>query len=210
MRCTIPRILHGFGLSCSGGRRRCGISKMGGQRPPLGLDATRRLSMRRRFEHAAARRGEPAAKGNAQIPTHGPRGSATQDEDSQKGERRMTDLPVPVWRFPCPHCGNPVDTAEWEPDDPCVGCRTSVPAEPKARGWQRDTVRPLILARVRHLPDGYSRWEGRCPHCHEATVGWFFATDGEAFRCPSCGGTGYTALIPFFRTPPGSPRPGVY
>jgi|GEM_PF-6193753 len=122
----------------------------------------------------------------------------------------MTDLPVPMWRFPCPHCGSPVDTGEWEPDDPCAGCRTSVSAEPNARGWKQESARPLILVRVKQLPDGYSRWEGRCPHCHEATVNWFFATDAEAFRCPSCGGTGYTALMPPFRTSPGSTRSGAY
>ena len=108
----------------------------------------------------------------------------------------MTDLPVSIWRFPCPHCGNPVDTAEWEPEDPCAACGKSVPAEPNWRRREKDGDRQLILSRERTLPDGYSRWEGRCPHCREATVDWFFATEGERFRCPSCGGAGYTALCP--------------
>ena len=183
---------------------------MGGQLFPLGLVAEKYLSTRWRFEHAAARRDGPDSGKQWQIPTPGPRRPAPQDGDCQEEERDMTDLPVPMWRFPCPHCGSPVDTAEWEPDDPCAGCRTSVSAEPNARGWKQESARPLILVRVKQLPDGYSRWEGRCPHCHEATVGWFFATDGEAFRCPSCGGTGYTALMPPFRTSPGSPRSGAY
>lgn len=108
----------------------------------------------------------------------------------------MTDLPVAIWRFPCPRCGRPVDTAEWEPDDLCMVCRAPVPGEPNASRIGKRGTRPLILTRVKHLPDGYSRWQGRCPHCREATVDWFFATDGEAFCCPSCGGGGYTALFP--------------
>lgn len=108
----------------------------------------------------------------------------------------MTDLPVAIWRFPCPRCGRPVDTAEWEPDDLCMVCRAPVPREPNASRIGKRGTRPLILTRVKHLPDGYCRWQGRCPHCREATVDWFFATDGEAFCCPSCGGGGYTALFP--------------
>lgn len=88
-----------------------------------------------------------------------------------------------------------MDTAESEPDDPCVACRAPVSGEPYTPDIGKQTARPLILNRVKFLPDGYRRWQGRCPHCREATVDWFFATDGEAFRCPSCGG-GYTALFP--------------
>ena len=113
----------------------------------------------------------------------------------------MTDLPVPIWRFPCPHCGGKVDTAEWDPGDPCAAGSTPVPAEPNAQCGKNGGARPLILTRVKRLPDGYSRWEGQCPHCREAAVDWFFATEDEPFRCPSCGGAGYTALFPTFRNP---------
>lgn len=108
----------------------------------------------------------------------------------------MTDLPVPIWRFPCPHCGSQVDTAEWDPDDPCVACSAPISGEPNAHRRQNGGDRALILTRVKRLLGGYSRWEGRCPHCREATVDWFFATVGEPFRCPSCGGSGYTTLFP--------------
>ena len=122
--------------------------------------------------------------------------SARPDDDCHEEQRLTIDLPVSIWRFPCPGCAGPVDTAEWEPDDPCVVCCKPVPREPNASGIVKQGAQPLVLTRVKRMPDGYSRWQGRCPHCRGATVDWFFATDGEAFRCPSCGGFGYTVLFP--------------
>ena len=122
----------------------------------------------------------------------------------------MTDLPVPRWLFPCPHCGSPVDTSDWGPDDPCSACRALVPAEPDAHRRQSEGGRALVLTRVNHLPGGYCRWQGRCPHCRDATVNWFFAIEGEPFRCPRCGGDGYTALFPTFRTSLSSSPSGAY
>ncbi|MCY3690725.1 MAG: hypothetical protein OXI54_02550 [Chloroflexota bacterium] len=122
----------------------------------------------------------------------------------------MTDLPSPLWRFPCPHCGSTVETGDWRPDNPCAVCCTSAPVEPDAHCRQGGRGRPLVLTRLKHLPGGYCRWEGRCPHCREATVNWFFATDGEPFRCPRCGGDGYTALFPTSRTPLSSSESGAH
>ena len=104
----------------------------------------------------------------------------------------MTDLPVPNMAVPVSALRQAVRNPA---DDPCVECGAPATGKPGEGSIRRQSACPLILTRVKPPPDGYCRWESRCPHCREATVDWLFATDGEAFRCPSCGGQGYTALF---------------